>query len=619
VALIPILSLMVTAVSLLIESAAPAGQLRTIAGIVTIAAAGFGVVGGLAAARLFASSLGTRVDALHENAQRLAQDRPLLAASGSDEIGALDEALHEAAGLLATRARALREASEEIDHFFLLSLDLQCIAGFDGYFKRVNAAWTDALGWTPDELMARPYVEFIHPEDLAATNRESASLSAGAKTMMFENRYRTKAGSYRWLEWKASPVVGRALIYASARDITDQRASAQLLQEARGDAERANQAKNEFLSRMSHDLRTPLNAILGFAQLLETDPLQPDQRAGVRQILRGGRHLLELINEILELARIESGRLALSSEPVAIDLVVQEAIDLVRPLAAERTIEINVGDTIPQGAWVRADRQRLRQVLLNILSNAVKYNREGGRIAIAWQEMPGGQRRVSVTDTGHGIRPEQLHLLFQPFERLGAEQSTIEGTGLGLTVAKGLVEAMGGTMGVESVVDRGTTFWFELAPSEAPRAQAGLGDRDQVLLVGAPGVTGTVLYIEDNPSNRDLMQHIFARRPEIQLTMAEDGERGLDMARTLLPNLILLDLHLPGMSGEDLLRHLWATPETRGIPVIVLSADATQSQQRRLIAAGASSYLTKPLEVARVLDVVDEQLIGVHAGSATPR
>ena len=263
------------------------------------------------------------------------------------------------------------ENNADVDRFFALSLDLYCIAGFDGYFKKVNPSWTETLGWTADELVARPYVEFIHPDDRDLTAREAHDLSTGTSTLNFENRYRAKDGSYRWLAWKAFPFVDEGIIYAAARDITEHKATEELICKAREEAERANRAKNDFLSRMSHDLRTPLNAILGFAQLLESETHGADQRESVRQILRGGRHLLDLINEILELARIESGRLALSPEAVSVDQIVQEAVDLVRPLAAERSIEIQIEGS-DDGSCVFADRQRTRQVLLNLLSNAVR-------------------------------------------------------------------------------------------------------------------------------------------------------------------------------------------------------------------------------------------------------
>ncbi len=400
----------------------------------------------------------------------------------------------------------------------------------------------------------------------------------------------------------------------SGVDITERKAAEQALAAAKREAERANRAKSDFLSRMSHDLRTPLNAILGFAQLLETDGLKAEQHDSVRHILKGGAHLLELINEVLDLARIESGHLSLSPEPVAIADIVQHVVALVRPLAAQRGITFDDDAVMAcDNRHVLADRQRLNQILMNLLSNAVKYNRDGGRVRVTCEDVPDGRIRIKVIDTGAGIPPEKVKLLFQPFERLSADQTTVEGTGLGLALSKALAEAMGGTLGVESEVDRGSTFWVELARAEAPaeteapvRARPDASARDA-------GVTGTVLYIEDNISNRRLMERLLARRPGVRLIAAPEGQAGLDLARAERPDLILLDLHLPDMSGDDVLRRLWADPHTRTIPVAVLSADATPAQTKRLLAAGAIAYLTKPLDIGQVLQLLDEQLAGTSS------
>ncbi|OFW16205.1 MAG: hypothetical protein A3H29_15485 [Acidobacteria bacterium RIFCSPLOWO2_02_FULL_67_21] len=361
---------------------------------------------------------------------------------------------------------------------------------------------------------------------------------------------------------------------------------------------------------MSHDLRTPLNAILGFAQLLELDTLNPEHLEGIHQIRRGGAHLLGLINEVLDIARIELGHLSLSPEPVSIGEIVQNVVELTRPLAAQRSIVIEDDAARVCGSrHLLADRQRLTQILLNLLSNAVKYNRDGGRVRLTCEDAPDDRLRIKVSDTGAGIRPEKLRLLFQPFERLGAEQTGIEGTGLGLVLSKGLAEAMGGTLGVESEVDRGSTFWVELALADAVAEPAASSTRARPNESGPDsGVTGTVLYIEDNSSNRQLMERLLARRPGVHLRGAGQGQAGLDLARIDRPDLILLDLHLPDMGGEEVLRRLWEDPETRAIPVAVLSADATPAQARRLRAGGAMAYLTKPLDINEVLQLLDDTL-----------
>jgi signal transduction histidine kinase len=371
---------------------------------------------------------------------------------------------------------------------------------------------------------------------------------------------------------------------------------------ARLDADRANLAKSEFLSRMSHDLRTPLNAIIGFAQVLEMEGLTDDQQEGVGHILRAGRHLLDMINEVLDIARIEAGRLSLSLEPVNVDHLVRAAVELIEPLAARRKLSLRV--EIPPATYVIADRLRLNQVLFNLLSNAVKYNRDGGAVRVSTYT-DGGRTSVLVTDTGPGIPPGKVQLLFTPFERLGAEQLGVEGTGLGLALVKGLVEAMDGTTTVDSVVDQGSCFTITLPTAQADEVAIVHDDVDDESLRPDSGVSGTVLYIEDNASNARLMEVVLSKRPGITMLHAADGETGLAMLRERHPNLVLLDLHLPNVSGQEVLRRIWSDPATRHIPVVVLTADATPAQMRRLLASGATAYLTKPVDIRDVFAVLD--------------
>lgn len=377
---------------------------------------------------------------------------------------------------------------------------------------------------------------------------------------------------------------------------------------AKEEADRANQAKSEFLSRMSHELRTPLNAVLGFAQLLEMDHLTPDQVESVGHIVKGGRHLLDLINEVLDISRIESGRLQLSPEPVKVGEVVNEAIDLVQALASQRRVELR-GDLGQAGElFVLGDRQRLKQVLLNFLSNAVKYNTEGGRVTVSCQEVSGNRLRTCVSDTGAGIPSEKLGRLFQPFERLGAEQRGIEGTGLGLALSKRLVESMMGTVGAESREGEGSIFWLELALVESPvqRLEGAEGDTVVAAQAEAPDKVRTILYVEDNLSNLTLVERVLARRPGTRLLPAMQGEIGLELARQHEIDLVLLDLHLPDIPGEAVLQRLKGDPRTEPIPVAILSADATPGQIERLLAAGAMAYLTKPLDLKQFLQVVED-------------
>jgi signal transduction histidine kinase len=382
------------------------------------------------------------------------------------------------------------------------------------------------------------------------------------------------------------------------------------LEEARAEAERANRAKSEFLSRMSHELRTPLNAVIGFGQLLEMATLAPTHLDSVRRIVEAGRHLLNLINDVLDIGRIDAGELTVSVEPVRTGDILEEAADLVQPLAAERSVTLSGHDTCD--VHVMADRQRLKQVLLNLLSNAVKYNRRGGTVTLRCHERVGGRRRIDVIDTGLGIAAEDLHRLFVPFDRIGAERNTaVEGTGLGLVLSRQLVEAMGGTLGVESTVGCGSTFWVELPPAEDLIGRATterVPSRPRTLPSIAARRAATLLYIEDNPSNLTLVEHILVCRPQIRLITATEGRLGLRLAREHRPDAILLDLHLPDISGDEVLTQLRAAPETRAIPIVVVTAEAAVARLQRSPSMRACTCLTKPFEVRRFLEVVDETL-----------
>jgi CheY-like chemotaxis protein/two-component sensor histidine kinase len=349
---------------------------------------------------------------------------------------------------------------------------------------------------------------------------------------------------------------------------------------------------------------------------MQMDKLTPEQAEGVQQILRGGVHLLELINEVLDIARIEAGQLSLSPEPVRVGEVVTHVVNLVRPLGTTRRITISAKPDRDGTLHVHADRQRLTQILMNLISNAVKYNREGGRVEVS-SETRGSVVRISVVDTGPGIPPEKRALLFQPFARLGAEQSPIEGTGLGLAVSKGLTEAMAGSIGVDSRVDAGTTFWVEFPRTTAPERGRPAVPADAPA-APIPGAAGIVLYVEDNRSNIRLLERLLARRPDVRLTTAMTGQAALDMVARERPDLILLDLHLPDMKGEEVLRRLWADPGTRSIPVAVLTADATIAQKQRTLAAGAVAYLTKPLDLGRLLRLLDDRLVNHEDSEGRP-
>ena len=377
------------------------------------------------------------------------------------------------------------------------------------------------------------------------------------------------------------------------------------------EARSANYAKSAFLSSMSHELRTPLNAILGFAQILSSDRLpstleQKKEFAG--HILKSGRHLLTLINEILDLAKVESGTVSLSLEPVGLDAILQECRDMIAPLASQRGIGMAFPDACPLN--VLADRTRLKQILLNLLSNALKYNREQGQVAIDCAPHAGGRVRISVRDTGVGLDAEQLALLFQPFNRLGQEGGTEEGSGIGLVVTKRLVELMDGDIGVSSAPGEGSTFWIELRLVDAvpipvvpalPRP-----DLAGALLEHSAPVT--LLYVEDNPANLTLVEEIVRYCPQLQLLTATDGRLGVEMARTHLPQLILMDINLPHVNGTDALKLLRADPRTAHIPVIALTANAMPGDVERSMALGFYRYLTKPINLDEFTEAINSTL-----------
>jgi len=781
---------------------------------------------------------------------------------------------------------ARKEAETQRDRFFTLSQDLLLIAGFDGFFKRVNPAFFETLGFTEAELTSRPFLQFVHPDDIAGTQAAFEGFFRGEAVTGFENRYLCKDGSWRWIDWKAVPVVDERLAYAAGRDVTERkiaetallrlrdgleervqqrtaqlakanaslqleigermaaeaetrtrarqqetvaelgrralsdvglgtllntatelmattletdlctylevlpevnqfqiragsgwstalagpledhripagvssqagfalhldaplvvldlpsetrfnpshmllkhgvksgvtvivrgyegtfgvlaahsfttraftrddihfleamanvlgaaierhrveseirelngqlnetnqkltaenaerrialgalREASEILKEANEEAERArkaaevaNLAKSEFLSRMSHELRTPLNAILGFGQLMAMeDELNPDEEENVDQILKAGRHLLDLINEVLDISRIEAGHLSLSPEPVSVAPTVREVIDLVRPLATPRGVSLFNETSKGGAAWlVVADQQRLKQVLLNLLSNAVKYNQDGGRVRVTCEAnfsapfvcagtVCGGTLRVVVRDTGAGLSQEDVGRLFVPFERLGAARTSIEGTGIGLSLCKRLVEAMNGRIGVESEAGKGSAFWFELplvnGPGTAIPNSTGLGFAAESVLETSrrlenPTNRGrkTVLYIEDNLSNISLIKRVVSDiDSEIQLLAAIQGSQGLDLAAEHQPDLILLDVHLPDIMGDVVLSRLRSNPVTCHIPVVVLTADAMPRQKEKMMNAGAAHFLTKPLDIPHFFEILREVL-----------
>lgn len=479
----------------------------------------------------------------------------------------------------------------------------------NGIITSWNAAAGRLYGYRPDEIIGR-HISLLIPSDRRHEERLILDrIASGDRIEHYETRRVRKDGELVDVSLTVSgiPAPSGEIIGASviARDITEQKRLLEELHEARAEAERTNRAKSEFLSSMSHELRTPLSALLGFGELLKTTDLDTEQAEFVDHIVKAGGRLRQLINEVLDISRIEAGQFRLSLEPVSLEEVVLEDAALVRPLAHERGITVWLdGFEDVKGVHVQADRQRLGQVLLNLLSNAVKYNVHGGSVTITVSVPDARSVRVAVADTGPGIPPDRLETVFDPFERLDADDTKIEGTGLGLSVARGLVQAMGGRLFVESSPGRGSVFHVELRASEQdPVSDVEDGPLDD--RIEARETAGRVLYIEDNAANIRLVHGVLRRRPHIKLLSATTAAAGLEEARTQQPDLILLDLHLPDGTGEDVLVMLRRDPTTHDIPTVILSADAFQQHVERLNAAGADGYLTKPIDFAQFLATID--------------
>ncbi len=417
----------------------------------------------------------------------------------------------------------------------------------------------------------------------------------------------------RWFDLRASRMGGpdSRRVAVLFNDSSERMHTEIALREAKEVADKANRAKSEFLSSMSHELRTPLNAILGFAQLIEagSPPLTAIQKRNVDYILKAGWYLLTLVNEILDLAVVESGTLSLCMEAVPLDEVMRECQVMLEQQARTRGISMSF-PPFDAPCHISADWNRLKQVLSNLLSNAIKYNRPDGSVVVDWALNTAGRIRISVTDTGDGLSADKLSQLFQPFNRLGKETGTEQGTGIGLVVSKRVVEMMGGAIGVQSTVGKGSVFWVELDLAPDPEPVAATIQTTAVALL--PGHIDTplhtLLYVEDNPANLALVEAIISSRPDIRLLTATDGDSGIEIARAILPDVILMDINLPGISGIEAMKILAQDPVTERIPVVALSANAIASDIEHGLGAGFFRYLTKPIKINEFMDTLNTAL-----------
>ncbi len=494
-----------------------------------------------------------------------------------------------------------------------------------GIITDVNQQMEALTGCTRDELIGAPFKNYFTDPDRAEAGIKR--VLSGSKVTDYELTARARDGKETVVSYNATTFHDRDRklqgVFAAARDVTERKRFERTLQEnnlelerAKAAAEKANLAKSDFLSSMSHELRSPLNAILGFAQLINSDspPPTPSQTASIDQILHAGWYLLDLINEILDLAQIESGKMALSREPTSLDEVMLECQAMIEPQGQKRGIKM----TFPRPGipyFVDADRTRLKQVLINLLSNAIKYNQANGTVAVDFTLLASvattpERVRISVRDSGAGLSPDMLLQLFQPFNRLGQERSREEGTGIGLVMSKRLVELMGGLMGVESTVGAGSVFWFELNSTGAPQLAEDTAQPAAMALAhvhrGAP--MRTLLYVEDNPANLTLIEQLAGRRSDIRLLSARDGMVGIRLARAHQPDMILMDINLPGISGIEALKILREDPITAHIPVVALSANAMPRDIEKGLHAGFFRYLTKPIKVNEFMETLEETM-----------
>ncbi len=518
---------------------------------------------------------------------------------GTREINKSEELASHAEGSLHKSRRLLSQVIDSVPNLIY-------VKDREGRFRLANAAGASVYGTSPELLLGRREQEF-HRDGAESNEADRATIKTGKEAFVPEECVTDAAGVEHWLQTVKRPITnedGEVVLLRISTDITDLKIAAERLEAAKAEAERANNAKSHFLSRMSHELRTPLNAVIGFSQLLQMESPRPEQATCIELINKAGKHLLGLINEILDISRIEAGKMVVLCESVDLKCVADQVLEFAGPLAAERGIALSCTES--PNTWVHADRKRLLQILLNLVSNAIKYNREGGSAQLSWN-VEGNRVIIEVRDSGPGIPVLLQAKLFTPFERLAADQGAADGTGLGLALSLGFAELMGGRLTLASSSDSGSVFHLNLPIGEAaeePYSASSDAGSPPILNIDRPL---TVLAFEDNEANIQLLEKIFSLRPNVELLLAGRADEGLDLARRRRPDLIVLDIHLPDQTGTWVLEQLRKV-DGSAVPVLVVTADAVGAEKQSLEGLGISGYLTKPLDVIEFLSAFDECL-----------
>ena len=543
----------------------------------------------------------------------------------SSEIRQPDAALLDLLGALGSQIGQFVErkrAEQELDRYFTLSLDMLCIANYAGYFIRLNPAWERALGYSLADLTASPFIDFVHPEDRVATLAEMQKILKGEDAISFENRYRAKDGSYRWMLWNATPFAQEQLIYAAARDITERKQAEANIVRLSAEAETANRAKSDFLARMSHEIRTPLNVVIGMGDVLERTALNREQRQYVRVFQKAGSNLLTLINDLLDLSKAESGRMTLEEIDFELGAVTDSVIEIMSLRAQQKGIELSAEISTSLPTKLRGDPDRLRQVLINLVGNAIKFT-GNGRVVLRAEADPDspvpGALLFSVSDTGIGIPLDKLDSIFEAFAQ--ADASTTRkygGTGLGLAISRRLVNLMGGRIWAESEPGQGAVFYFTarfgVGATLIPQAESPDASQRAVAAGAFRGLR--VLVAEDSEENRYLVAE-YLKDLGIHLEFAEDGQIAVDKFCSGTYNLVLMDLQMPVMDGYEATRRIrgWEEENHRQpTPIVALTASALSADLEQALQAGCTAYVRKPVRLLTLVEAVAKHTLKTEPG-----